>query len=65
MKYLIKNSGPPKLVRCDVLVEKESRKIQESDNFQRGECSLGLKEDFGKFLAIIPGVLVEVCRFFQ
>ena len=46
--YLITNSGPQKLVRCDVLVKKESRKFQDSENFQRGNCSLGFKEVFCK-----------------
>ena len=31
-------------MRCDVLVKKESRKFQESENFQRGDCSLGFKK---------------------
>ena len=48
IKYLITNSGPPKLVRCDVLVKKESRKFQYSENFQQGDCSLGIKELFCK-----------------
>ena len=48
MKYLITNSRPPKLVRCDVLVKKKSRKFQGSENYQRGDCSLGFKEVFCK-----------------
>ena len=35
-------------MRCDVLVKKESRKFQGSENFQRGDCSLGFKEVFCK-----------------
>ena len=46
--YLITNSVHPILVRCDVLVKKESRKFQDSENFQRGHCSLRFKEVFCK-----------------
>ena len=35
-------------MRCDVLVKKESRKFQGSENFQRGDYSLGSKEVFCK-----------------
>ena len=48
IQYLITKPEPPKLVRCDVLVKKESRKFQDSENFQRGDCSLEFKEVFCK-----------------
>ena len=35
-------------MRCYVLVKKESRKFQDSENFQRSDCSLGFKEVFCK-----------------
>ena len=39
-----------KHVRCDVLVKKESRKFQGSENFLRRDCHLGFKEVFCKIL---------------
>ena len=35
-------------MHCDVLVKIESRKFQDSENFQQGDCSLGFKEVFCK-----------------
>ena len=48
IQYLITKPDPPKLVHCDVLVKKESRKFQDFENFHRVDCSLGFKDVFCK-----------------